>query len=294
LGQVTKTYRIFGDSRPRYTNRSICANPCDGHDDLCKDYADEECLGISFHWVLTIVGMTTLSASGLMLLVELTSNHRRNMHFEQHDIVEKSISISDLRKTESLDGYRKLRNNVDYAVKLQNRLLYFEHTGNVHKAKQLSNHYYNMEYQHKNSNTKLADKYFFDNLGTNQSTMFFFELLDNGFYIRMIKGSPKFNATILSHTSVQMGVLSFKFLSRVLLHYADLVKDIMLVSQIWKYYLGSNIMTLQQVKFEFPSVVLCIIIMSILSSEVLSAITWWNSEIYHRHAINQGRNSLNS
>jgi hypothetical protein len=31
----------------RYTGRPICSIPCDGYDDLCEDYYDEDCEGIS-------------------------------------------------------------------------------------------------------------------------------------------------------------------------------------------------------------------------------------------------------
>jgi hypothetical protein len=238
-----------------------------------------------------MVGMATLSVSGLMLLFDMSTaivtNYRRKLQLVEDHFMIKSISITNLRKTEDVECYINLRNNVNFASRLHNRLLCLEHMGDVHKAFLMSKHYYYMESKITNPKTKSANEFFFHNLGTNQASQFFFDLLDNGLHIRFIRHSPKFVNTFLAHTNVKKLILCGKFLLRVLLHYADLVKDILLISQIWKYYLGSNIMTLQQVMFGFPSVVLCIVFMSIVSSEVLSALTWWNSDLAGSHTINK-------
>ena len=41
----------------RYTGRWICSVPCDGHDDLCQDFADENCDPASKHFIALAVSL---------------------------------------------------------------------------------------------------------------------------------------------------------------------------------------------------------------------------------------------
>jgi hypothetical protein len=60
---IGKVRRATFSCRHRYTGRWICAVPCDGVDDLCQNFEDEDCKGSPF--------ITTLFIATLLLLVTI-------------------------------------------------------------------------------------------------------------------------------------------------------------------------------------------------------------------------------
>jgi hypothetical protein len=55
----------------RYTKLPICAIPCDGRDDLCDDYVDEDCERMSFLLIMLLVGTATVLTSVMVHWTEL-------------------------------------------------------------------------------------------------------------------------------------------------------------------------------------------------------------------------------
>jgi hypothetical protein len=67
---------------------------------------------------------------------------------------------------------------------------------------------------------------------------------------------------------------------KIVLHYADFVKDIILLTLIWKHTLGGSTRTFLEDILEFPVVVFLIICTSIFTTELLSVHTLVTSSIY--------------
>jgi hypothetical protein len=53
-----------------YTGRQICATPCDGNDDHCEDYSDEDCKGISVFFGFFLVSSWTIIDSATLIIME--------------------------------------------------------------------------------------------------------------------------------------------------------------------------------------------------------------------------------
>jgi hypothetical protein len=161
--------------RHRYTGRPICANPCDGYDDLCEDYSDEDCEGVSFIVILFYVGIATLVMNVIANFIEqyYTFLYKGKNDMETADNLIDILSLADTKKPGTLELYLKLRNSVNFPKQLCNLIFHLKHEGHVVKAKEISRHFYQMEVELNTFQTDCADVYYFIYVSTNKSTEYF-------------------------------------------------------------------------------------------------------------------------
>jgi hypothetical protein len=269
----------------RYTGRPICANPCDGLDDLCKDYSDEDCEGGSFLVIITLAGAATIFLSSIAMLAKKFCNFgsKRDHTFATQISIE-LLSFDAERKDDISDNYMNMREDANFSNRLTNLLLYFKFFGLHQKAAKISKHFHEMEMKWNQSDTDSTNDYYFHQFGTNTSTDFFFDILANSLGIRIKKFfasiCPAFIEVIAANIYVKMTTLYFMFLGKVLVHYADIIKDFLLVFKIWNYMLGGNRDAFFEKMTTFPAVVLWILLASIVASEIMLLISLTNSEMF--------------
>jgi hypothetical protein len=258
--------------RHRYTKRPICAAPCDGYDDLCHGYSDEDCKGISFWVIMVFVGCLIAMLSSMAILVEQllgNFNEKGNINCQN---INNILLLNNVEETLSLDTYRKIRKHKQFGTELCNLILHYKIRGQVNKAKPIMHQFYNMEIDHNLSQTECVDDFYFKVLGTNISSEYFYDVIENSLAIivefNIIRRYPKFILVGRSKKYFNMAILYIKCLTRILFHYADFVKDILLLIQIWKFMFGNSTNTLLRSMSEFPSVVFFIMLTSIAVTEM--------------------------
>jgi hypothetical protein len=272
----------------RYTKRTICANPCDGYDDLCEDFSDEDCKGISVIWILYWVACLTLIVSVTTIIMEkftsvITKDKKTNIEMTY------SIQMFSLVKEETSGNfniYMTIRTDRDFVNSLCMTILHFKLYGNNAKAKTIIHHYYSMELTYNQSQPEFVNEHYFNMLGTNNSTAYIYDILDNSLAIKisslLAKICPKFVFSVFTSTYFKITIIHVMFFIRIVLYYADLAKDIVLIRQIWKHMIGNSIRTFLFNISEFPEVVIMVMITSIITTELLAIHTLIHSATYGR------------
>ncbi len=266
---------------PRYTGRPICAVPCDERDDLCEGYEDEICQGLAFLEIMVYIGIASAAA---ILATEAARIAFASVPFFHRD---EDLPASDIEdQQESLLGmditaeeYARLREGKTFGPALLN--LIQTATGqsrSVSRADAVCKAWYDRESrQHAETEnpTGVIHEFYFRSMGTNSVTMSFFDHVWNSLGV-------KIKRIILSHSTMitMAGSLSWRrFFAlkisalRILLHYSDLIKDLLLISRI--YMLG-----LASARFDshvglaatFPNVVFGVVLASIVASELMNLV----------------------
>jgi hypothetical protein len=263
-----------GDTFPckhRYTGFPICANPCDGYDDLCENHSDEDCEGISVLWVLFWVTSLTIIASGTTIILEKKCT---------------PVLVNDMTTTEemcystdilSLKNYTIMRKEEAFVNSMRSILLYYKFNIDIEKAKHITEQYYAMELTCNQFQTECVDEYYFMFFGTNKSTAYIYDILSNSWSIKMnsflASKCPKWLLVKCTHKYFKMSNIYVIFIFKIVLHYADIVKDIVLLVQIWKHMMGNSARTFLDGISEFPVVVFLVIFTSIVITELCSILT---------------------
>jgi hypothetical protein len=251
----------------RYTGLPICANPCDGYDDLCEDYSDEDCEGISVIWVLFWVAILTLVVSATMMTMEKCT----------------PVLLKDLKTTVdvtystemlSLKSYIIMRKDKDFVNSMHLILLYHKFNGDIKTAKHITEQYYSMELTCNQSQTECIDEYYFKMFGTNESTAYIYNIISNSWSITIYSffaaKCPKCLLEMCRNKYFKMSYIYLIFIVKIVLHYADIVKDIVLLWEIWKHMMGYSARTFLEHIYEFPGVVFLVILTSIVITELCS------------------------
>jgi hypothetical protein len=273
----------------RYTGRPICANPCDGYDDLCEDFSDEDCQEISVIWILFWVASLTLIVSvATIIMKKCTSIIIKDLKtiVDMPNSFEIFSLVKEEENTELFNIYMGIRNNEDFVNCMCMTLFYYKFYGNNAKAKNLIQPYHLMELTYNQSQTEFVDEHYFNMYGTNDLTAYMYDILDNSLGIKINslfqKKCPKFALALFTRTYFKILTIYLLFFLQIVLHCADLVKDIFLIRQIWKHMMGNSIGIFLDNIFEFPQVIIMVMITSIVTTELSSIRTLFYSATYRR------------
>jgi hypothetical protein len=232
------------------------------------------------------VGSFTVLFSSIFILTDTV-----NMYFNKdpHVIPCNSTKLSSLNgkiTTDMLDNCRKLRNTSHFGQRLCYLLICYKFKGDLKKAGEITYMLYKIEMDLNKSRAEAVDFYYFNSLGTNESAEYFYDNLEISLGIKIRKGIvsmlPWFALSNIFCEYRNTIFLYFKFLLNVLVHYSDVVKDIVLLRQIWNYMLGNSVGTL--LEFEFPSVVFWVILTSVAGNEMSILITFICSAEFNKYS----------
>jgi hypothetical protein len=254
----------------RYTGRPICAYPCNGYDDLCEDYSDEDCEGISVIWVLFLVSCLTITVSGIAIVMDKCT----------------PVLLTDMKTTKdmtylteilSLNKYMIMRKEEAFVNSVCIILFYYKFNEDVEKAKLIIKQYNKMEITCNQFKTECVNEYYFEVFGTNELTSYIYDILDNSMSIKIntftASKFPSCLLVMLTDKYFKMLNMYVRFIVKIILHYADSVKDIVLLRQIWKHMLGNSARTFLEDISEFPVIVFLVILNSIVITELCSILT---------------------
>jgi hypothetical protein len=281
---ITLKKELIFSCKHRYTGKPICANPCDGRDDLCEEFIDENCSGPKFipfifglSVVLLLVGLLDYLARRHLLA--LTDNIEKNPTGLEYNVYMADIN----KKQDDFQTYLEMREEYEFGPAMSNVLLFFKTTGELFGANEFSHHYYKQELKFNKGSTKKADLFFFRVLGTGEAVEYLYDILDDGLgvkmYKRIIYNFPICLINALGNITSGRAWIMVKLLSRVLLHYSDIIKDIILLSQLFMLMFDSKMVTLFARHSKFPAIVLWVVLASIVASElsIVMSLTSYNT-----------------
>jgi hypothetical protein len=261
----------------RYTGRPICAIPCDGHDNLCEEYSDENCEGISVLWILAWVAVVTVILSIPMIVMEKCTTLFFPKQIKTRVHMPHSIDIISLikeRKTQNLNSYIGIRKAKYFVHAMSIILLTYKSKHDIANAKKLTLNHYKMELDCNQPKNESVDEYYFTVFGTNRLTAYIYDILDNTSSLKinsfLISKCPECILSILTYKYFTAATLFLMCIVKIVLHYSDVVKDIILLSLIYKHMLGNSARIFLEDISKFPVQVFLLILTSIVTTELCS------------------------
>jgi hypothetical protein len=272
----TRTYSC----KHRYTGTPICANACDGIDDLCAGYTDEDCDGLSFLYIMLHIGVGIIFFSSIGMLSEkcyyVHMRSEREDYLNDQTMVELS-TVGNTGATGRLNSYIELRENKSFINRHLNILFCHKEFRSHLKAAEFSLEYRKLEIEFNQGNVELTDHYYFMNFGTNTQTGYFYDILANSLGIRINTFFARICPTLIEVIIENYWVKKINeygmFVLKILVHYADTTKDILLLLKIWNFMLGGNGNALLERLNEFPIIVFWVILFTIVASEMLNFVS---------------------
>jgi hypothetical protein len=272
----------------RYTKRPICANPCDGFDDLCENYEDEQCGGVPLYVVLAFAWTGTII---LTLAAKLTNKYFSHIlkqkctaNTENTNQSLATVCMAHVNRKVSFDDYKNLKQNEGFGNSLSNLLFYFKKTRELTGSIEMSNHYYRMEMLFNDNNSAETDMFFFETLGTGTAANQFYDYVDFSFGVKMelflFSNVHSRLLALMENTVLCKTIGFFMFCKTVVLYYADLIKDSYLIFQIWIIMFGSNSNALLDSDMDFPVVVFWVTLASIVTSELCNLLALFLRDIF--------------
>jgi hypothetical protein len=145
----------------RYTNLTIRANPCNGIDYLCLDFADEQCEGISFKIIFVLVLSATIA---LTLAVKVAQYCQQKLFGYEVDVENETdlnlLFMADVNRPVTFDHYKDTRQDTRFASTLSNLLCYLQSTRNVMASRDLSMHYMRNKKNVNDQDSLLTDMFY--------------------------------------------------------------------------------------------------------------------------------------
>ena len=237
------------------TKRPICATPCNGISELCENDADEQCQGPSLGIVLTVtVVFVTIFLASSLIFSAFSKRGQKIAAIELYTIDTLQEEDFDLLITK-LSSYR-CNSDTQRAVTCAN--LYYNGTITLSHQKR--------------------DEYIMKFLGTNEVCSFFYDCVDHGILIKVrcyLQGSIPRLLEAFQNSYITFIREFAECVVSMSLRYFDLPKDILVSYIIW-LQLGNYDTT------SFPMGTFWILISSIVTSEIIHAITIMIHESWYK------------
>jgi hypothetical protein len=282
--QKSKTFRCFH----RYTMLPICANPCDGLDDLCLDYSDEQCQGVPTWLSMTSVVVAILSFTLITKLLHVAIGHCRS---KESKVSMKHVTrpldrvyMSSINRKINMIEYKLLKEKEGFACALANCLAYFQYTSNIATAHAMSLYYFNLEKECNDNSSNMTDIFYFNVVGTDETASRLYDFVENSIGLRIenfvLCNTPSW-MLIPWERNIFVNLFTFlKYLKKIMLHYFDLLKDFILLGKIWIIILGSNSSILFQSNTTFPVIIFWVTFAAIAMSELTNILTLLHSDAF--------------
>ena len=252
--------------KQRYTGKIICANPCDGRDDLCEGYADERnCNNLAGGWTYFAVGITITIIFSLVFLSSckkvmrgLNENMDQNIfHLAQ---IGKHSSNAKVKYDSTLPyGQRRIDESFGSCFMVS---MWKEELNGYGALQKLCCDAYKAELKYNVGDQDATNIFFMETLGTNDAAQQFFDNIDNGVLFRK-KKYLKRKKWVNLHKDYIMSVFKpLLCLISVILYYFDIFKDLLLSIRLY-FFLGDVL----------PIIFFSFIVVSIILGEVANMIS---------------------
>ena len=233
LRPIEKNWRATLKCKHRYnTHQTICAVPCDGIDDLCLNYEDEDnCQILSFISLLSYVALAgwlscLLATCGRLLWKRQVRSCR------VADYGGKKFDVAIIIQKEDVDAYQTLRDTHNLGSAIQNFISYMRITEDVIAQRALCMKLFAME-KSMHENEALTHICILQNVGTNESVGRLYDLLDGSLSVKieanlLPKLPPSVNTLVQHNFHIRiLKALGTNFI-KLSLYYPDVCKDVLL------------------------------------------------------------------
>ena len=218
----------------RYTGTNICANPCDGRDDLCQDYADERGCEERLAWwtYLLFAIIAVFIWSSILRIVEVALPSCGTAP----DDDSKEQNALKMENNHQM-AYGKLRLQNSYGP-LLNISIKHEETKGYLPLKEFCRKTYDLELEYNANDENATNAFFFRIIGTNHTASIFFDNIDDGWLLRKKQLFMK-TTKIMEIEDMRYFRLTIKTVSymlTVVAYYLDFFKDIMLAHRLYSFF----------------------------------------------------------
>ena len=245
------------------TKRPICATPCNGISEMCEDDEDEKCQGPGLIMILA----STLMFSMLFLCCAFLKDclFYGNLPIYENEVIEMDQTRSTMRNDMNI---------------FRINLLAYKHVFDFTSALQLVNNY-NIE---STSGIEHVDEYFMNVLGTNETSVFFYDCVNKSIIIRIgsyfQRNIPRM-LLAMTNTYIQNIIIITQQVIIMSVRYSDLPKDVLFLYIIW-IRLSSYQST------SFSMVIFWTLLLSITATEIVHCVSimQYHTTTVIRKAIN--------
>ena len=256
------------------TNRTICATPCDGIDDMCLNYADEDdCKIPSFLELVLHVALAAVASwpGALALALFWTKWCKKRITLEKAGQVYVEMGNENERI-----NYTMLRDSGLCGFVVQDFIIYIKSTKNIHIQKKLCKRLYDMEVSLHQIEGE-ADLYIMQNFGTNDSTSRFLDLERKSISIKiesfLYKRLPPRIYQLIHSVYIKRSRVTIHSFVKVVLYYTDLYKDIYLALLFYQQMIIQPEGFIFSGDASFPTAIFFGIVASIIMTEVCNLVT---------------------
>ena len=269
-----KKMRATLQCQHRYTNKTICATPCDGIDDMCRDYVDEDnCKVPPFSYLVIRVAAVTFTSGMLALAFAYFWSKYIRAAPMASDKAKRKRAHANVEAMGEKELYHVVRKSKKFGAAVQSFILYIWNSKDIVAQMEMAKTLYEME-KEMHSNEHDTNLYIMNKIGTNDSVGRFYDLLDKSISVRIEKWlyrklpRPVYN--LLLNTYIKITIMIISSLFKITLYYTDVCKDSLLAYLIFTQVMGN------QVNLEiggFPTTMFLTLVSSIIATEVLNLLT---------------------
>ena len=192
-----KRLRATFTCKHRYNiNRTICATPCDGIDDMCLDYADEDNCSIpSFLDLLSHVGLVTMLTGIVILGITFLVRKYLKREIKHQDATGKvNLTFATIGPKDEKEIYQAIRRSEEFGMAVQNFILHIWNSNDINSQQQECIRILEMEAEMHKSEEE-ANIHIMKYIGTNDCVGRAYDLLEKSlsvqieeFFFRTIPG----------------------------------------------------------------------------------------------------------
>ena len=252
-------------------NMSICATPCDGIDDMCLGYEDEENCKIPTIWrILMHVTLFTFTsgilafASTMIWLKYGRATPVQNERAKRKNVV----SLSNLEEMGERELYGAIRSSKEFGAVVLNFVSFVWSTKDIVEQIKLCKNLFEME-KAMHNNVDDVNLHIMNNVGTNDTVGRFYDLLDKSISVRLEKWFyrklPRPIYSLIHNFYGKIAIIIISNLVKVILHYTDIYKDTFLA-----YIIYARVLGYQLGNGSFPQSMFLTLVASIVATEVLN------------------------
>ena len=244
----------------------ICSIACDKVDDLCAGYSDESDCGkaISAKLLFSLVAVGATLAVCMTVAMNLKEGNTR----DGQDTRMALVPLNGLGDTEQYNNIRGLSNFGDI---IANIVVYYHHKKDIQMQKKMAEKLFELEENFLKEGVDL-DLALFNMLDTCETTMRLYDLKEESVGVKInswIYGSVKFNLNKIN----KEGVTFCSCVIKLLIHYRDLVADLLLMHLIFRKEI-SNINGLHLTgRWALPSIMFVVTLASVVGAEIANLIS---------------------
>ena len=250
--------------------------PCDGIDDLCLNYEDEDnCKIPRFISLLSYVALAGL-LSGLVATCAriLWKSQVRSSRVAESGV--KKVDLADIIQIGDKNAYQELRETQHLGSVVKNFIAYMRVTENVIAQEEICRKLFYLEKSiHKDEAS--THIYILQKMGTNESIGRFYDLLDKSLTVKietyMQPRLPLLINFLCLNSHIRLLKAIWTNFIKLTLYYTDVCKDVLLADLIYTHVIVSVSAIKLSESDNFPVVMFLAIVASILVTELCNMVT---------------------